>query len=142
MQHLNSLWTLTPEEMMDKKNRFYVTIPSNPSAHIYLNMKTWNYRTKLAKLIILNEAAVTKVRLTFPESWHNGDCLQYKKIKELYSNTFCRLMGEIIKWIQTKYPFQEMAADINIFHNAIANKVYIVDPEGTTFTELTYWGLV
>ena len=53
------------------KNVFYVTLPNiNASAQIYANNKIWNYRTKLARPIVLNEQyEVGLIEFQYPRVW-------------------------------------------------------------------------
>lgn len=51
---------------------FYVTLPSNASFDVYPSNKIWNYRTKLAKPIILKEPhEVALIEIQYPRNWHS-----------------------------------------------------------------------
>lgn len=54
------------------KNGFYVTLPSNASLLVYPNNKIWNYRTKLAKTIVLREPhEVGLIEIQYPKMWNS-----------------------------------------------------------------------
>lgn len=77
---------------------FYLTLPSNASAHIYSKNQSSNYTTNFPKPIELSEAwEVGLSEITYPHSWYN--------IKDKDRDFYCKRISEPAKLIKIKKGF-------------------------------------
>ena len=126
---------------------FYLTLPSNASIDVYSGNKIWNYRTKLAKPIILDQPyQVGVIEVQYPRSWtsftkedaivtllldhhtivttiphHKKHVVRNKVTFEIpvgYYDSIPRVIKEINGHIQ-KY-----AKRLTMMHNSITNRVF------------------
>ena len=77
---------------------FYLTLPSNASAHIYRNNQSSNYTTNFPKPIELSEAwEVGLSEITYPHFWYN--------INDKDRDFYCKKLSEPAKLIKVKKGF-------------------------------------
>lgn len=136
---------------MDKKNNkagFYVTLFSNASAHVYPGNKISNFRTKLAKPIVLNhqyEVAVIEIQyprtwLSFPQADSRVEIYNPVKDDALSVTTIELSVGhytsveQIIKEFNLKCQQQPGTADIKTQYNTVSNYVGVMGPRGSVLT--------
>ena len=130
---------------MEKKNGFYVTLPSNASIQIYPNNKIWSYRTKLAKPIVLTEPyEVGVIEFQYPRVWasfpaSDADVTVYDSKTEQtltipLSVGFYDSIPRIVKEFNSKCLIHQATSHISMQYNNITNLIYFSGAEGTILT--------
>lgn len=112
---------------------FYLTLPSNASAHIYRNNQSSNYTTNFPKPIELSEAwEVGLSEITYPHSWYNikdkdrefyfkklTEPAKFIKVKKGFYRTVDRLVSELNERLS------QNSMEIFLMYNPIHKRVQI-----------------
>lgn len=128
---------------MDKKNGFYVTLPSNASAHVYPNNKIWHFRTKLARPIVLNEPyEVGLIEIQYPRVWASfpdtdatvfiNDSKSGNVVTFTLSVGFYDSVTRILKEFNNRCMLSPVTSSINLQYNNITNRIHITGAGGTS----------
>lgn len=128
-----------------EKNGFYITLPSNASSHVYPNNKIWQYRTKLAKPIVLNEPyEVGVIEVQYPRVWksfpeEDADVDIYdSKTKKTYIISlavgFYDTIPRILKEFNAKCIVTPQVSRMSLVYNNITNRVIFSGAEGYSLT--------
>ena len=125
---------------------FYLTLPSNASQDVYSGNTISNYRTKLAKPIILKEPyEVGLVELQYPRTWYtftdkgDGEITFTDLIRG--SNADITLppgsysdIRSIITEINNLMILHPLTKKITMMYNVITNRVFFMNAEGLVVT--------
>ena len=122
---------------------FYITLPSNSSIDVYPANKIWNYKTKLAKPIILNEPyEVGLIELQYPRNWHSFSMddgwVSFTDHKDGRSVNYNLPTGhydsitKIIKELNSIIAGDPITKRVTAMYNAIKNKIFFMGAEGMT----------
>lgn len=136
---------MSVHNIMEKKNGFYVTLPSNASTNVYPNNKIWNYRTKLAKPIVLNEpyeVGLIEVQyprnwITFPSSDAEVSVVNMKTNKETVltlAQGHYDTVQRIVKEFNSKCIVNSATSRISLHYNYITNHIFVTGAEGLAIT--------
>lgn len=111
------------------KNGFFVTLPSNASMLVYLNNKIWQYRTKLANPIILQQPyEVGLIEKQYPRIWNsfNSDDAEVEifdtKTKQTYRIELALGCFNLVASVECM--FSPGMSHITMNYNNITNKVF------------------
>ena len=123
------------------KNGFFVTLPSNASQLVYPNNKIWQFRTKLAKPLILQEPyEVGLIEIQYPRVWNsfteNDAKVDFIDTKTKMFNKLRLTVGSyntidsIVKEYNMKCAANPTLAHITMTHNPITNKILFLGGDG------------
>lgn len=119
------------------KNGFYITLPSNASSQVYPNNKIWNYRTKLARPIVLKEPhEVGLIEVQFPRVWNTFPARDavvniYDTLtRDVYTVTlsvgFYDTIPKIVKEFNAHVIQNPSTARVTMQYNYMTNHVYFM----------------
>ena len=134
----------TSPDIMDG-GEFYLTLPSNASQDVYGNNTISNYRTKLAKPIILKEPyEVGLIELQYPRTWYTftdrvdgeitfidtgGNTAEVTLVPGVYVD-----IRSIVTEINNLLPLQTLTKKITLMYNVITNRAFFMNAEGLIVT--------
>lgn len=130
---------------MNDTNGFYVTVASNASMHVYPNNKICNFRTKLAKPLLLNSAyEVGLIEVQYPRNWLSftdkdsniaifGSDAKKKKYVIRPTLGFYNDIHKLVKEINSQLANVKDLSSIKLMYNDITSKIYVLRADGLNF---------
>lgn len=128
------------------QNGFYVTLPSNASAQVYPKNQIWNYRTKLAKAIVLSEPhEVGLVEFQYPRVWYSfpktDAVVKVYNGKNRVKSAFTMDIGvyesiqAIVKAFNARISTNTQLEGVSMHYSSVKNRVYFLgSTEDSTIT--------
>ena len=123
------------------KNGFFVTLPSNASPLVYPNNEICQFRTKLAKPIILSQAyEVGLIEIQYPRVWNsfteNDSKIEFFDTKTKLINKIRLAVGyyntiaSVVKEYNMKCASTPTTAHITMNYNQVTNKIFFTGGDG------------